>query len=466
MTQPAGGTVTQPSGLPARGGGGIELVEEVGAPTPGRIIYLTKKVEDRWKESDFNITLTPGDIGGPGEKVGYTDAAGAAAYNEFGKAGGMLSGGTDVIKGIGVQTTNQDGVLYVLLTATALATLVEGQVNKELRFEPLEALSFLIRQNDRNANDPVEVAGFKIVNSDRFGLSFSVAEDIPVAFRLLSTGMPRKGVLSSGGVATLGALKPNGSYEPDFYHASPDGKRWIKGLATPSGGGIPAALMLEQGLGNNALRQQRLKGLILGLEREDAGPDWTLTTADRMEDAVQATVQFQSGGQNPATFTVTFPPLRDNSGAGTGGNGWQLVVTAGNVLGARLDTAARTWTIVSPVGTTYAQAAQAVNNSSAGAAVVTGPGNTLFGNSGNFVFAGGADPEPIGAEADEATKTLTVKYDNNDPIKTVRDALHELVVDTDTMLFCKEIGTTDLTGTLEGTGNSRGFHLFYATASV
>ena len=339
--------MTQPSGFPPGGGGGVEIVDKITPPAPGRIIYLTERYEDRYKESDFNITMTVGEIGGNGDKIGFATAPAAAAYDEFGKAGGMLSGSAaDAVKGVGLVSVRPNGVLFLVTTEVAFQALIGGSGHSVLEFVPVGTGFFDILVNARSwgPNHPLTLGGFRtlVSNAGEAGFTFRVGE--PFVFRVRNG---RRHILPNGKIATLGDIKPNGIYEPDFYHASPDGTRWIKGLFSTRAGGVPGAFLLEQGLTNNALQQQRLKGLIVGLERSDTGPDWTLASEARETAVTQASVAVTVG---TATLTITLPArftLGSGGAPGAEGNDWRLIFAQSGTaatIGVVVDRAAKTIT--------------------------------------------------------------------------------------------------------------------------
>lgn len=237
------------------------------------------------------------------------------------------------------------------------------------------------------------------------------------------------------------------------------------------GGGIPAAFVAQKGLSNNDLRDHKWKGLLIGLERAEAGSDWALAKQPRTPvDPIQATVQFNSGGNNPSTITITMPAFRDNSALGALGNGWRVTIGAGAMTSVRGNVATRAWEVTSTTTNTYGQMATAMANAIGSANVVlAGPGTQRFGNSGGLTFAGGQDAAEISATVDDTSTPpkVTIIYDNNDEQGDICTALDGLVVDEDTTLRCTLIAGSTAAASPEGTNTGeRPFDLYYSDGSL
>ena len=113
----------------------------------------------------------------------------------------------------------------------------------------------------------------------------------------------------------------------------------------------------------------------------------------------------------------------------------------------------------------YAMATSTIATvSGSGAAVLDE--STYFGdnNEGSY-FNTGIDEEPISALVNEATKTVTLRYDDADTLQVIRDYLDELEIG-DARLLATELAGTVLTRTARApSGASRIFDRFYAQGS-
>ena len=239
------------------------------------------------------------------------------------------------------------------------------------------------------------------------------------------------------------------------------------GSGAGGAGGIPAAVLFETGLSASDKRDQKWKGLLVGLERAEAGPDWSLATQARNPVAnTQAKYVLASGANS---ITITLP---EALAVGADGNEWDFVTEASSDNVARVDQANKR-IVVRTVGFGLAQLAGWINAIEAlrGSAVVVGNGNTNF--VGNAVprqadFSGGVTAQAIGATADEATKVVTLIYDNNDTQSACRDAWEGFEIDKLTKLRCSEIGTWNGNAKVEARASvtGRAFDLFYSEGSL
>ena len=235
-------------------------------------------------------------------------------------------------------------------------------------------------------------------------------------------------------------------------------------------GGIPATILFQAGLSApDKSTNRKWRGLLVGLERAGAGPDFVLATQARNPvDDTQARYTLASGANS---ITITLPAAL---AVGADGNDWDFVTEASSDNVARVDSANRR-IVVRTVGFGLAQLAGWINAVAAlaGSAVVTGDGNTNF--VGNAVprqadFSGGATAQPIGATVQpEATPpTLTLIYDAADTQMECRDAWEGLEIDADTTLRCSEVGQWDPAVAVEPRADAAGraFDLFYSEGAL
>lgn len=161
-------------------------------------------------------------------------------------------------------------------------------------------------------------------------------------------------------------------------------------------------------------------GLLIGASFADDG--WALHLVARRHEYVQATADQAQGSIG---ITYTMPNLRDNTGRGTRGNGWRVILTPGTTTQARGDSRARTYTIeVADSANTLNDVAAAFNRvvSAPGGAVVRGNGARASGNLGTYTFSGGLDPESISGEINELLQYLDLKYHSDDTFQQIIDA--------------------------------------------
>ena len=248
------------------------------------------------------------------------------------------------------------------------------------------------------------------------------------------------------------------------------------GVGTASGGpggagvgGIPAAILFESGLSAPDRAARKWKGLLIGLERVGAGPDYVLATQARNPTAsTQATYTLASGANS---ITITLPTTL---AVGAAGNDWDFVTEASSDNVARIDQANRR-IVVRTVGFGLSQLAGWINAVAglSGAAVVTGDGNTNF--VGNAVprqadFSGGVTEQKIGAtiDADATPPVVTLIYDNADTQMECRDAWDELAIDNETLLRCSELGSWNSTAAVESRTSAAGraFDLFFSEGAI
>ena len=236
------------------------------------------------------------------------------------------------------------------------------------------------------------------------------------------------------------------------------------------GGGIPAAILFQAGLSEpDRTNNRKWRGLLLGLERAQAGPEFVLATQARNPvDDTQAKYTLASGANS---ITITLPA---SLAVGADGNDWDFVTEASSDNVARVDVANRR-IVVRTVGFGLAQLAGWINAVAAlsGAAVVTGDGNTNF--VGNAVprqadFSGGVTAQAIGATIDaEATPpVVTLIYDNADTQMECRDAWEGFEIDADTTLRCSEVGNWDAAVAVEARASAAGraFDLIYSEGAL
>ena len=236
------------------------------------------------------------------------------------------------------------------------------------------------------------------------------------------------------------------------------------------GGGIPAAPLFRDGLTQAAKDDiTDWEGLLVGLARADAGPDWQLAARDRRENATGASTTVQVGN---AIATVTLPA---GVASGAEGNNWRLIfqpASSGITLGVGINRQARTITTSAPAaGVNFNTAAARIRGVSGIQVALSGSdlATENWPNSGSQNFAGGVDPEPIGATLDAQDELILLHYDTNDTIMACRDAWNELDLGDGTTLFCREIGKTDLTHTLEspiGATQTYPFILIYSDGAL
>lgn len=237
-------------------------------------------------------------------------------------------------------------------------------------------------------------------------------------------------------------------------------------LEEEAGGGIPAAFLAERGLGNNDLRDRHWRGLFIGLQRADAGPDWVLDRVQRGTAVVAAAAVVPQSGDPATTLTFTLP---SSIAEGADGNDWTLTLVQGTSFAISLDNAAKEVTVrYVRAGATFATVAAAINGVYAGSAVAAGTTATPFGAVTPRQFSGGTSIEDIHARIDVAAKIVAIYYDNaTDTQMQVRDALDGFEIDEDTTLFAKELGGSDLSLRPEGMGgDDRPFDLFYSEGSL
>ena len=233
-------------------------------------------------------------------------------------------------------------------------------------------------------------------------------------------------------------------------------------------GGIPATALFQSGLSNDDIREHKWRGLMIGLERAGAGPDWKLTTVARDATAVdsQATVTITVSG---STLALTLPT---SAAVGAAGNSWSVVfdtTTDGALTIPHVDTNAQTITLRAIAGTTdLSHWATAWNDAfGAGLATFTGNANLNSPTSGSHNFSGGTSVEPISASMVVGTKTVTVRFASADTIMECRDAWEGFDLGDDTTLRCKEVGATSLSSILMAPdSDTRSFSGYYSEGSL
>ena len=457
MTYPSGAT-----GRPGTGGG-IEHVKDLLGLKPGIVQYLTRP----WT-SPFNVDLrlVTAELTAS-TAYGYASELGVTGDEDIAAAGGSLEGSAGGVEDFWITPA---GVLTIVLTDELALNLHNNDASQRIieafvvgDRATLQLREVLPQGRPELTNNNLRMfrsatAGDVVGEGLRWGAGAAVVVRIRAGDRFL------------GADGEVGAEGDSGrTYEPGFWSEGPDGVR-RRGVGSAIAAGLPGAYLFESGLTEFEREHGQIRGLMIGLERAQAGPDWFMDARARNpENPVQATLTFNSGGNNPSTITVTLPANRDNSGLGARGNEWSMPVTAGNVTAVNGDSATKRWTIVSTPTNTYADVAAVMRASmGAGNVVLAGPGTQRFGNAGGLDFAGGQDAEEITAEvdADATSPKITLVYSNNTQ-QACLDAWDGLEIDGATILRCKELGGTDLTVRPEPVANvGRPFDQYYSEGAL
>ena len=445
-------------------GGGIEHVKDLTKLAPGVVQFLTQP----WTSPfDIDLRLVTAELTAS-TAYGYASALGVTGDEDVEAAGGSLEGSAGGVENFWITPA---GVLTIVLTDELALALHNNDASQRIieAFVVGDRATLQLREVLPMSRPELTDNNLRMFRSatagDVVGAGLRWGAGAAVVVRI------RAGERFIGADGNVGLEGDSGrTYEPGFWSEGPDGVR-RRGVGSAIAAGLPGAYLFESGLTEFEREHGQIRGLMIGLERAQAGPDWFMDARDRMENAVQATLEFNSGGNNPSRIRVTLPPNRDNSGLGARGNGWSMPITAGAATAVNGNSATRTWTIVSSPTNTYADMATAMRNAmGAGNVQLTGPGTQRFGNSGGLNFAGGVDAEDITAEldADATPPKITLVYDPNvDDLEDCRDAWDGLEIDGATILRCKELGGTDLTVRPEPVANvGRPFDQYYSEGAL
>ena len=408
-------------GLPGTGSGGIERVPQLPTnPQPGQVVYVTADYAPggEYRASDFDIGVTV---------RRFSD--GRAGFSRP-----LIQGSISPdIAGVHHISITHAGTIEVGLSGEFDSYFGDGmsiRVGNALVGLALNPNTGVWQSAAGNAQWPLNaVTTVRLVTNDE------------------TSGITAEGIRSVGDLGN--PRNPLPTVEEDYYHVDPDTGDWVKGLGRGAAGGVPAALLPQNGLSDADMRDHKWKGVLVGLGREHAGSDWRLLTEAGTE-PVRARVDV-SNGAGTATLRVWVEP---GEAVGAAGNALQLQIAnrgAGHsapIYGVPGGT--RSLVYGPAAGTTFAQAAAAINAlANASAQVVVGDGSQAFprpasaGSVQNYQFAGGVNGSDLGVEIDVPGKTITLEHQTGHTLAEVAAFLDENDVDEDTTTFAILVGDTN-----------------------
>ena len=175
----------------------------------------------------------------------------------------------------------------------------------------------------------------------------------------------------------------------------------------------------QDGLGTTNVRDHIWRGIFVGLERDDAGPDWGMVTVPGQEQ-VQASVAIANAA-GTATLTLTL-----DAGAAGGivdgedGNNANVSAVSSGADTVTIDTSGPTTGKVLTVriwvnALTFDQVAALANAQAGLTAAVTGDGSLVFPTPGGsmqdlYDFSGGLDAQEMGVAVDAARKVVELTH--------------------------------------------------------
>ena len=430
------------------GGGGIRVVSRLPTPKKGMLAYVKADYQGPgpWLDADFNLTLTPARIEPGGfVAVGFSDAGQVAYGNNYREGGAVapLPPGLNllVIQGGGA---GADGVLYIRLSGDLLEA-VNGR-NLLLSFGDNE---HELHRAEGSDDVWVSILGDLVPEADIWDAG------TPVTIRLFVTGT-RYG-FTAGGLARIGQYgnpATQAEVAEGFWHVDPLLGEWRRGFGNDEAGGLPAAMVLQDGITAMQRNQEQWVGIMVGLAREDAGPDWAIATRAGQEEVAETFARYQlvSGG---TTLTVEMSAA---AGSGAAGNAWTIDFRAGQATSAGWQPGTTVIVVFVAPGATFENIRSVINQRSALSgglrftASLAGPGATAFpaGTRGVQNFAGGLDAVPadeLGVELDVGNKTVTLVHLVGHTQAEIVAFLNDHEVDNDTRLFATLIaGSTPTDG--------------------
>lgn len=207
--------------------------------------------------------------------------------------------------------------------------------------------------------------------------------------------------------------------------------------------GLPAAFLRQDN--NNNL------GLYIGVEYDDAGPDWKLEKVARDPAGIPATARITD---NVNVLTVRLPTQY-----GYTGEGWRIVANAGATTAAAVDAANKRINITTAADQSFNSMAALLNGVlGSGAATVTGSGGATISRLIDTGFSRGRAPG-IFMTVDEAAKTVTINYLSTDTMQEIKDAIN---ADTSVRAHAVEVAGTNMGRAPNAPGSSdRPFTEYY-----
>ena len=411
-------------GATGKGGAGIRNVARLPAARRGLVVYLKRNQREAFTLEDFDLAFTAASLGND-NRIGFASAAGAAAYRNADMAAGALEGAA---AGIAVFARREGSIEFIVTNALA------NQLGSEATIY-VDGTAHAVPRQVLPPAHSVARAGMTLYASG--GADLAAGEQWAVGDTPTIRIFGRNGdwIAPDGTLGKVGDENPAGDivYHENFWHVGEDGE-WTEGLGG-GGGGVPA-VRLEQN-GNDAL------GLLIGLEREDAGADWTLDVIDGT--GAIATTRVASGAN---AMVVRFP-ARFNDG--NHGNRSTLNVARGQ---QRLQTEGSEgnrfiFRLQVPEGRTFAQVAaflRATAQFEDADVTVEGDGTVAFpaiaAPGVDYAFAGGAG-HTLEVAIDVDGKTVDLTYHGDITQQELLDFLDGRELDAGTFRATR-IGDTNL----------------------
>ena len=411
----------------------------------------TKSPYGPYRESDFDFALSPGDTRG-----------GILGFNRV--ADGIFAA-------VGLLTPDLPAIAHFTQDNTRDMVLRFSDAAVDAEFQ---RLGVVVREGLRTSAQGGHTGRDFIITGGSVGSGIQRwVEGTPVTLRITTpdgqAGLTPEGIRTVGQGNSPRNVVGGERIEADFYHVDPDNGEWVKGLGG-AGGGIPAAFLPETGLSDADMRDHKWKGVLVGLAREDAGPDWRMLTAAGQE-AVQATTTITSGG---ASLRISLDSGLAGA-AGAEGNAWQADVNPANLStdpsSARISRAnAETPTVfivIQQSGRTFAQVAALVNAVAGLTATVTGAGGTAFPSTiARQSFTGGLDAAELGVEIDVDGKLITLEHLVGHTQSEIATFLNDREVDDETTLYAILYGGSNPEARIQAAPQERPFGETYPEGSL
>ena len=426
------------------GGSGIPHVKTLAGLKPGFVQYLTQP----WTAPfDINLRLHAAEIVA-GAATGYASALAVTADGNVRIAAGSIDGSAG-----GIEAVYQlDGRVWVTLTNELALALHGGDASQrviELAVVGGSSATLQLSEDLPTADlTAAELRRFSTASggdalheADRWGEGDTATIRIRAGNRFIG---------ADGTVGEEG--DPGRTYEPGFWSEGPDGVR-RRGVGSAIAAGLPGAYLFESGLVEFEREHGQIRGLMIGLERAQAGPDWFMDARARTAAQLRSAVARRSG-TTADYLELVLPEALAPPGDGTN---WTFRVERQQGAANTID-ASRTGNTINLVlgggwaGTVNQARAELATIDGISAADVTvhgNGGNQFLWSTGsrNIAFSAGVAGEDITADldADSTPPKITLVYNPDDTQEACRDAWDGLEIDGATTLRCKELGGTDLT---------------------
>ena len=440
----------------------------------------TKPPFGPYRASDFDVTVTPAGLpAGQGvvtQRTGYAARELQSTNAAFGVtgAGGAIAPSGSPFLGIFVGF-NARGPLTVLPTDEAGDAFRALSTGADKILVTIGANSYTLAPS-RNPGEPAFFWNSENPGSDQILGANAWVAGTPVTLRMTSedgqSGFTQEGVRTIGQPGNPRNIVGGEQIERGFWHVDPDTMAWRRGFGGDAGG-IPAAWLPEAGLSDADVRNHRWKGPLVGVAREDVGPDWRLRTRAGQEaiDATQASVTISSGG---ATLVIE---LTIAGAVGAAGNAWRLNLRDGTGTSAGRQSGTVELVVNIGSGATFANIRSVINQRAAldglryTATLTAGLGTTAFPAAPRGVqnFAGGLDAVPaaeLGVEMDVGNKVIELEHLTGHTQQEIVEFLDGYEVDSDTTLYAILYGGSDSTASLAAAPQERPFGEIYAEGSL